>query len=362
MGRTLVAAIVALGYTFALPVAAQNADDVRVRVSGRVQIQFNTTSIDDDDLDPSEPIAASTFETRRVRLTVDVAVRDWITGIMEPEFALGELSLRRAYVDLGIDDAFALRVGQFKKPFSLVFLTSSLETVTIERGLRIRGLEEAYARSDAGAGVWGGIPSEEHELLDALGYLAYELGAAAHGELGPVAYEIGVFNGAGQDERDTNDGKSFAGRAVVGVGETPLALGGAFSYREAGTGESVGGTAFSVDAEWGAFREAGLHLVAEAVTGENMAVDERFRAAHAMAGWFRPVGGRRIEGVEGVARVSWADPNLEIDGDAGVLLTPGINVYFVGRNRLMLNWDVFIPQGDAFETEQTLRAQAQLAF
>jgi hypothetical protein len=44
-----------------------------------------------------------------------------------------------------------------------------------------------------------------------------------------------------------------------------------------------------------------------------------------------------------VARVSWGDPDGAVEGDEGVLLTPGFNVYFAGRNRLMLNWDVFVP-------------------
>lgn len=361
MRRSVLAAAAVLVWS-AGPAAGQRPEEVRVSVTGRVQVQYNTTSVTESDLG-GEAAASSTFETRRVRLGIEVAVRDWITGVLEPEFALGAVGLRRAFVDFGIDEAFALRVGQFKKPFSLIFLTSSLETAPIERGLRIRGLEDAYARSGGAAGVWGGIAGEEHELLDALGYLAYELGAAVHGELGPVAYEVGVFNGSGPDSRDTNGAKSFAGRAVVGVAETPLAVAGAFSHRETGSGEeSVAGTAFALDLEWGDFRRPGLHVLAEAVLGENLEVGETFRAAQAIAGWFQPVRARRIDGVEAVGRVSWADPNVEIEGDAGVLLTPGINLYLFGRNRLMLNWDVFLPEGDVFETEHGLRAQAQLAF
>jgi hypothetical protein len=45
-----------------------------------------------------------------------------------------------------------------------------------------------------------------------------------------------------------------------------------------------------------------------------------------------------------------------------MLLTPGLNLHFHGRNQLMLNWDWYLPQGDVFDTHHALRAQAQLYF
>src|SRR5690606_7005118 len=122
--------------------------------------------------------------------------------------------------------------------------------------------------------------------------------------------------------------------------------------REVGVGDaSVGGTAFALDAEWGVFRRPGLRILAEGTAGENYLADETFAGAQAMASWFHETGGNRVEGVEGAARVSWGDPNDSVEGDAGVLLTPGVSIYFSGRNRLSLNWDVFVPQSDRFSTE-----------
>jgi hypothetical protein len=116
-----------------------------------------------------------------------------------------------------------------------------------------------------------------------------------------------------------------------------------------------------VDLELGAFRRDGLHVIAEAVAGDNIPVEESFLAAQAMLSWFRPTRGR-VEGIEPLFRVSWGDPNREVEDDAAMLLTPGVNLYFGGRNRLQLNWDFFVPQGDRFETHHALRAQAQMAF
>jgi hypothetical protein len=121
------------------------------------------------------------------------------------------------------------------------------------------------------------------------------------------------------------------------------------------------GTAFGVDFELGDFRGDGLHVIAEATTGDNIVSEESFLAAQAMLSWFRPTSGR-VEGIEPLFRLSWGDPDGEVEEDAAMLLTPGVNVYFTGRTRLQLNWEFFVPQGDRFEMHHALRAQAQLAF
>jgi hypothetical protein len=365
MARGRAAAAVTLLWLWAAPAVAQDASDVRLRFTGRAQMQLSTTSVDDHEVDG--PVAGSTFEPRRVRLAAEVSVRDWIQGVVEADYVQRNVVMKRAFVNLAFDDAFALRVGQFKRAFSRVFLTSSLEIPVIERGLRLRGASAAWARADAAAPTPvlepAGVFGDAFQVLTALGHVEYELGAAVHGEVGAFRYEAGVFNGTGQNAPDENDAKSFAGRITVAVAELPLSVGGAVSYREEGSGdESTGGAAFAVDAEWGGFRRPGLRLLVEGSTGENYLADDTFLGGQAMASWFLETGGGRIEGVEGAARVSWGDPNRSVDGDAGVLLTPGVNIYLFARNRLSLNWEVFVPQDDRFSTEYGLRAQVQFAF
>jgi Phosphate-selective porin O and P len=374
MRGALAGIVCATGMLMAGPLFAQ-ASDVTVRLSGRMQFQFNTTSVSSDDLGGgSSTVAGSTFETRRVRLAANVAVRDWITGIVEADFALAQLRITQAWMNLAIDPAFELRIGQFKKPFSQILLTSSLETAPIERGLRIRDLDEAYEVADeaaAGEPVLGAfrgttLLGEEHELLEQLGYLSYDMGVAAHGRLGDVTYDLGAFNGTGADRRDENSAKSYAGRLRWHIPTTtPLLVGAAASYHEvrlSAADPAAGGTAVELDVELGGFRREGVHVIAEAVVGDNLGADETFRGAQGIVSLFRPVTGSRIDGIEPLGRISWGDPNSSIDGDEGLLLTPGINLYFQGRNRLQFNWDVFVPSGDRFETKHALRAQAQLAF
>src|SRR5215211_9119533 len=132
----------ALNVLGTVPAAAQDRPPVTVSLHGRMQFQWNTTSVDTVEAGtPTTPIPWSTFETRRVRLEADVAVEEWIRGLVEVDFALGQLVLKQVWMALQFDPAFVIRAGQFKKPFSLIELKSSTQNAIIERGLRIRNLE-----------------------------------------------------------------------------------------------------------------------------------------------------------------------------------------------------------------------------
>jgi hypothetical protein len=366
--RRLLAAGVLL-FAGAAPVLAQTAAP-RVTVGGRMQYQWSSTSVSEEDAAPGVPIAPSTFEHRRVRLWADVQVSDWIRGRVEPEFALGQLRLRNAWMALALTDQVTVRAGQFKKPFSAIFGTSSGEVPLIERGVRIRGLEAALrsAAPDATPSVRGEVLVGENEvLLEAQRYATYDMGLALEGRLGDFGWAAGVFNGQGSDARDENGALSGSARVTWRTDPgLPVTLGAGWSRRAMNwpaplSLERRSGDAFVADVQLGGFRR-GLWLLAEASTGDNLATEERFAGGQAMLAWFNAVPGRRIEGWEPVARVSYGDPDRTVSGDEGVLLTPGINIYFPGRNRLMLNWDVYMPRGEGLRTQHAARAQINLEF
>ena len=379
MNHVRASVVLLLGLT-AGPLSGQSAPKIKTQLIARMQVQYNTTSVDEEALitagRTSTGFASSTFEVRRARFGADVAFDEWLTGKFESEFAMGRLAMREMYINLGFSPEFQLRMGQYKRPFSLMELTSETVWPVIERGVRIRGLTDALAVSDSLAGgarvlsVFRGnpVPGEEFEILTQFGYLSYDLGASIHGTLGQLGYHVGAFNGEGSDRSDTNDEKSFAGRLTYKL-ETalPITLGGAVSYRETRTAaapalSNATGTAYEVDIEVGAFRRPGLRFMGEVTTGTNLAVDEDFRGAQGIVAYFKPISSTRVEGVEVAGRVSYGDPRTDVSDDEGLLLTPGFNVYFSGRNRLMINWDYYQASGDRLSGENALRLQAQFYY
>ncbi|CAN5625319.1 hypothetical protein BH23GEM9_BH23GEM9_27190 [soil metagenome] len=353
----------------ASPVWSQSAP-VRVNLGGRMHYQWSSTSVDAAETASGASVSSTTFEHRRVRLSADVQLSDWIHGRVEPEFAMGRLQLRNAWIAFELDSAVVLRAGQFKKPFGLVQLTSSSTLAVIERGVRIRGLENALRHADEEplVDLRGELMTGEHfTLQDVQRYSAYDMGVAVEGRHGAVGWSAGVFNGQGPDTRNEDAGVSAAARLSWSIAAAaPFTVSGAWSRRALNwptplSTEGRSGNAFAVDVELGGFRR-GVWLLAEAMTGDNLATEERFAGAHAILSYFAATGQRRVEGIEPVGRISYGDPDRTIDGDEGLLLTPGLNLYFVGRNRLMLNWDVYVPQGAAFTTHHAARAQVNLHF
>lgn len=342
--------------TSAGPLGAQQRAGVAVELTGRAQVQFSTSSVDDDEAEAE--VVGSSFETRRVRFGAEVTVDDWLFGKIEPEFAGGELRLADAYVALELHPAATLRVGHFKRPFSLLELTSSTRLLPIERGVRIRGLDELLEARAA-----GGPAGEHYEILSELGYVGRDVGASLAGRVGRFGYEAGVFNGRGTAGADDNDAKTFAGRLTLAPFAAPLVLGAAVAGIEGEVdAEQERGTAYGFDLEYGRYNAPGLHLLGEIAFGEHLGGAEEFLGAQGTAAWFFALESARLEGLELVGRASWGDPVRDLSDDEGLLLTPGINLYVQGRNRLMLNWDVYLPVASGIDTVHALRAQLALAF
>src|SRR5687768_11054144 len=253
------------------PAEAQDRPNVTVTLNGRMHFQWNSTSVDTAEAGtPTTPIPANTFETRRVRLEANITVEEWIRGVVEADFALGRLVLKNVWMSLAFDPAFVVRAGQFKKPFSLIELKSSTQNAIIERGLRIRNLEQALFVADPTQPRFRGLvlPGEEYALLLAQNYISYDVGAEVSGTYRALGWAAGVFNGAGADTRDENDAKHVAARVTVAppIG-TPLRIGAGFSHEELNfpAAPSTGrreGNAYEVDAELGGFRQ-GLWVLAE---------------------------------------------------------------------------------------------------
>lgn len=318
-----------------------------VDLGGRVQAQYAHSSIDAADND---------FFFRRVRLRANIAVNEWITGRIQPEFAGGSAALADAYVNLSFSEGLNLRIGQFKRPFDLFDLVSSTDLSIIERDGRIEGL---------GACPGVGRICSHNRLTEALEYSGRDQGVMLEGTAGRVGYSVMVSNGEGANSSDVNDGKSFSSRVEVAASENLRISGklGVHDYLSTPI-ETSQALAFGLDAEWGTWRD-GFHAQVSVVSGDNWALPvagdpATFNAVEAWAAFYHPLEGERVVAIEPLLRVGYADANSDAADDAGTLLTPGLMFYFGGRNKMGANVDIYRPQSGT--TEYSLKFQTFLYF
>ena len=332
---------------FAVPGQLRAQDYPSVDLGGRVQAQYAHSSIDAADND---------FFFRRVRLRADIAVNEWITGRIQPDFASGGTSLQDAYVDFGFSEGLNIRVGQSKRPFDLFDLSSSTDLSLIERDGRIEGL--------GGCPAVGGLCSH-NRITESLEFSGRDRGVMLDGTAGRVEYAVMVSNGQGANTSDVNDGKSISSRVVVAASED-LRIAGKLGVHDylSGATETSQAVAFGVDAEWGTWRD-GFHAQLSLISGENWALPVMgdpvtFQAVEGWAAYYHPLDGERVVGIEPLLRVGYADANTDGVDDAGTLFTPGLMFYFGGRNKLGANMDVYLPQTGG--TEYSLKIQTFLYF
>jgi phosphate-selective porin OprO/OprP len=166
------------------PYLASSDGNFRVELGGRVQFDYHATGNDARSLTGTD--LADRFLVRRARLDLSGQAFRWVDFKIEAELTEG-VSLKDAYLDLRFLPQLRLRGGQFKVPFSREDLTSSRFIDFVERSI-INELSPAH-----------------------------DAGVMLHGELfgGVLAYNLGAFNGTGEDTADNNDGKDLAARLVL---------------------------------------------------------------------------------------------------------------------------------------------------
>ncbi len=323
-----------------------------IRVGGRVQTQFNTTTVD------GEP--DSELYIRRARLELAVKVNDFLSGALQPEVAGNRLQFKDAYVKLSFSPGLQLLAGKAYKPFSLLEQTSSKRILPVERGADIRGIS----------------PLDEYEIIHGLEYSDRDVGLQLMGTpkgapLG-FSYAAGVFRGPLDRSDGGGESYQFAARGTVRPAEK-LRLGVGWSSRdfapdsseEGGSLDLERGNAFEVDVEYGAF-EPGFHLLGEVAFGDyDPFTDRRFVGAQTWLGYrTRPLS-RIVTGLEPVVRASWGSvdrhPGVDLGSmNDGTLLTPGVNIYFGPLNRVMVNYDFWRSRGGG--SQGSFKVQVQTAF
>ncbi len=335
------------------PLSAQDlkfkTDALELEFSGRVHMQFNTSSVSD--------VRSSEFLLRRVRMTADIKINDFISGRVQPEYAITSVRVRDAWARLTFSPAFRMTFGQFKRPFDVFALTSSTRILTIERTGAIRGVPTC-----------GGIEFCSYSGLSALLLLSdRDAGALVDGRSGRWDYGFSVTNGTSQFIKEENGTKSYAGRVgFLAVKDVKIGANATYKdYVNDVTGADDYAAVFAIDADIGNF-DSGLHVQAGVMGGQNWRnLDANgdassFATGQAIITYKAPVTHTHVSAIEPVARVSWADPNTDNASDGAWLFTPGVQVFFEGRNKMSANVDIYVPDGS--DTEWSLKIQSYLYF
>jgi hypothetical protein len=352
--KTLPIAAALTAVVVTVPAAAQlNVQTGRyeLTMSGRVQTQFRTSSA------PSA--RSSEFLLRRARVTVVVRAGDFIEAKIQPDFA--GFAMKDAYVRLNFDPTFTLTLGNAKRPFDLFELYSSTQIIVIERTGKIDGVADC-------AGV-GGVCSWS-QLTEKLAFSDRDVGVFVDGASGRVDYHASVTNGSGTIGGDDNGALSYTGRARFQAAQNlRVALNiAAHDYAHPDRLNDEYAVAFGGDVEWGAYGDDGAHIQAGFLLGQNWrnldaAGDpSTFTTAQTVMGYRLPLANPgHFTAVEPLARVSWADPDKDATvGSGGWLVTPGVAFHLSGRNMMVANVDVWLPEeGDR---EWSLKLQSMLYF
>lgn len=137
-----------------------------------------------------DSVAPSSFDVRNARVEISGKLRDFISFRLQ--LAMEDSPyIRNAFADVSSTDAFHLRIGQAKVPFSTQWLTEDGQVDFLERG----SAEPIYPFIDRGVTIWGSVARKV------------------------ITYNVGVFNGSGIDsdytKGDIDDSKDVAVRLFL---------------------------------------------------------------------------------------------------------------------------------------------------
>lgn len=355
--------------------------DLELTFSGRVQLQGWSSScsgfipgLPSNDPDTACREGAPPFDIflRRARTSVEASLLDFLDVKLELDFAgFEDVAIKDGFARLNFLPALKVRFGNMKRPFDGFQLTSSSQILVIERDLDIPGVSSLRALS-------------LDELTTRFRASDRDVGIELSGDIagGRVSYWAGYFAGQQiQEALDTLPNADSRGQwiaraqANLQVGKLPLdiAVAGAVTDRPFLTEDGVTFTGryftnFELWLQLGGFNEGPI-FQGEYVYGQNPfenrqgdildfpPTDEFARAQtwQAIGGYrflTRPrdyqgsIAKRPIEAIQPIFRVTWADPNTDIARDDNWGLTPGVQIFFYGRNKLALNWDLALFSDD----------------
>lgn len=171
-------------------VTLQSKDgDFSFRPYALIQTSLNYNYYDDEGLDKAynqDNIANSGFAIPYAILGFQGKAWKNVTfNLAINASASGGALLQQAWFDVKVNDAFAVRVGKFKTPFTHAYLTTLGET--------------AFPKVPTSLTTSVMLPHSLNAVAPSIG-TGFDLGVEVHGMFGPqktLGYEVGLFNGSG---------------------------------------------------------------------------------------------------------------------------------------------------------------------
>ena len=366
LGVMLVA--LALSATSAAAQVEVKSGAAEIKITGRLQAMWDYSSAAEE--------LTSIFLIRRARITMEVKINDWIRGKIQPDYSTGfglesGLRLKDAYIDFVFSEPFRIRMGQFKRPFDVFELTSSTQTLVIERTGFVRG-------ADSCAGV--GSVCSYSRFTEKLGFSDRDVGIEFGGLIaghwvwsasvtnGQVFEDIVTFSGATDTTNVFSDGKSFGSRLEYRGSNLKIGANvAAHDYANPVHLHQVDyGLGYGADVDWGSYSSPGWHVKAGVTAGDNWknlnsaGNPSNFWITQGILAYRWGIDSSKVEGLEILGRASYADPDTDASDDEGVLLTPGFVTYFDGRNKAAINVDIYKP--GVRDWEYSVKVMAYLYF
>lgn len=347
-----------------------------ISLSGQFQVQQRTSScsgypVEEGDSACERDVPISELFLRRARIVVRGRLAGWIDFKLQPDFSqIDAVTLLDAYARLSFSDRARLQIGHFKRPFDGFQLTSSSRFLTIERDIDIPGVPSLTAVS-------------LDELTTGSRFADRDVGIMFDGGIDGFHYWVAAMNGQGvRDNFDADDGKQVVGRAqyTLDVDRLPLELAVAGALTDISHEAEDGSlkTEYVASLElWGQLGgfSSGPIVQAGVILGKNPeqtkdGADRDPLDGEPFAnqyGW-QVIGAYKfplqgsLEAIEPVLRITGGDPNTSVAENGGVALTPGVELFFFGRNKVAVNWDIVLPADDRLRSENSFKSQVQIYF
>jgi len=273
---------------------------------------------------------ASEFRIRRARLWLKGDVFKNINYRLQVD-AVKSPILLDAIVEFSLSSHLALRIGQFKVPFSLESLASSSSLDTINRSQPVEKL----------------CPGRD------IGSQGRDIGAMVSGKFSKVEYSLGIFNGSGINRADLNKQKDIGARLVLHP-LSSLQVAAAF-YQGRYSSES-GIDPVRRDRSG---MEVFLNRFRFSLKGEYILAKD---GQTSRKGWYLQAGYFLIsKKLQSIIKYDSYDKNREMDGDRSDLMTFGLNLFFTEITKFQINYELYRDESGN-RSNSALLAQFQAGF